>query len=87
MMSRLVQAEIDQRRTTPWAGFHDLFASASLVGGNFEGALGDPANCSAENKLCFAAPRRRRRIVASTPASSFLTAENKPLRRPRPRGP
>src|SRR5580692_6102990 len=56
MMSRLVKLEIDQRRTSPWSRFSDLFHSASLVGGNFEGALGDPAKCPAENKLCFVAP-------------------------------
>src|SRR5580704_3093955 len=68
LMSRLVKVEIDQRRTSPWGdrksdlqansatGFSDLFHSASLVGGNFEGALGDPAKCPTENKLCFASP-------------------------------
>ena len=56
MVSRLVKLEIDQRKTSPWSGFTKLFRSANLVGGNFEGALGDPSNCSAENKLCFAAP-------------------------------
>ena len=47
---------MEQRRTGPWTGFSELFKSASLVGGNFEAALGDPANCAAQNKLCFAAP-------------------------------
>ena len=56
MMSRLVRIEMEQRRTSPWAGFAELFHSASLVGGNFEGAIGDPAKCPPENKLCFAVP-------------------------------
>jgi hypothetical protein len=75
MMSRLVQAEIDQRRTSPWAGFQSLFASASLVGGNFEGALGDPANCHAENKLCFAAPDDSAELLRHA-GFRLLTAEN-----------
>jgi poly-gamma-glutamate synthesis protein (capsule biosynthesis protein) len=75
MMSRLVHAEIGQRRTSPWAGFQSLFASASLVGGNFEGALGDPANCRAENKLCFAAPDDSAELLQHA-GFRLLTAEN-----------
>ncbi|MGB8028382.1 MAG: CapA family protein [Terracidiphilus sp.] len=56
MMSRLVRVEMEQRRTSPWADFSELFKTASLVGGNFEGAIGDPAKCPAESKLCFAVP-------------------------------
>jgi hypothetical protein len=56
MMSRLVRIEMEQRRTSPWAGFAELFHSASIVGGNFEGAIGEPAKCAPENKLCFAVP-------------------------------
>ncbi len=75
MMSRLVKAEIDQRRTSPWTGFFDLFRSASLVGGNFEGALGDPANCPAENKLCFAAPDAAAELMRQA-GFQLVTAEN-----------
>ena len=86
MMSRLVKVEIDQRRTSPWretrlaptnpsTGFYDLFHSASLVGGNFEGALGDPAKCPAENKLCFAAPDSAAELMRQA-GFSFVTAEN-----------
>lgn len=56
MMSRLVRVEMEQRRTSPWAGFSDLFHSVNFVGGNFEGAIGDPAKCPPENELCFAVP-------------------------------
>jgi len=75
MMSRLVKAEIDQRKTSPWANFSDLFRSASLVGGNFEGALGDPANCPAENKLCFAAPDAAAELMQQA-GFRLVTAEN-----------
>jgi hypothetical protein len=75
MMSRLVKAEIDQRKTNPWAGFTDLFHSASLVGGNFEGALGDPAKCPAENKLCFAAPDAAAELMRQA-GFRLVTAEN-----------
>jgi hypothetical protein len=75
MMSRLVKAEIEQRKTNPWASFSDLFRSASLVGGNFEGALGDPANCPAENKLCFAAPDAAAELMRQA-GFRFVTAEN-----------
>jgi poly-gamma-glutamate synthesis protein (capsule biosynthesis protein) len=75
MMSRLVKAEIDQRKTNPWAGFSDLFHSASLVGGNFEGALGDPAKCPAEDKLCFAAPDAAAELMRQA-GFGLVTAEN-----------
>ncbi len=75
MMSRLVRAEIDQRKTSPWTNFSDLFHSANLVGGNFEGALGDPVNCPAENKLCFAAPDAAAELMRQA-GFRFVTAEN-----------
>ncbi len=87
MMSRLVKVEIDQRRTSPWretrpgsptnpsTGFSELFHSASLVGGNFESAVGDPAKCPAENKLCFAAPDSAAELMRQA-GFSFVTAEN-----------
>ena len=75
MMSRLVKAEIDQRKASPWTSFSDLFRSASLVGGNFEGALGGPANCPAENKLCFAAPDSAAELMRQA-GFRLVTAEN-----------
>ena len=75
MMSRLVRLEIDQRKTSPWTGFSDLFSSASLVGGNFEGALGDPAKCPAVNKLCFAAPDSSAELMRQV-GFRLVTAEN-----------
>jgi len=83
MMSRLVKLEIDQRRMSPWrvtrpgssTDFSDLFRSASLVGGNFEGALGNPAKCPTENKLCFAAPDSDAELMRQA-GFSFVTAEN-----------
>ena len=75
MMSRLVRMEMEQRRTGPWAGFQELFKSASLVGGNFESAIGDPANCAAQNKLCFAAPDSAAATMKQA-GFSLVTAEN-----------
>ncbi|MDR3774853.1 MAG: CapA family protein [Terracidiphilus sp.] len=75
MMARQVKAEIDRRKTGPWSGFTDLFRSASLVGGNFEGALGDPANCAAENKLCFAVPEAAAEWMRQA-GFGLVTAEN-----------
>ncbi len=75
MMSRLVRLEIEQRKTSPWTGLSDLFLSAGLVGGNFEGALGDPAKCSAENKLCFAAPDSAAETMRQA-GFRLVTAEN-----------
>jgi hypothetical protein len=75
MMSRLVKAEIDQRKTSPWTSFSDLFRSASLVGGNFEGALGDTANCPAESRLCFAAPDAAAELMRQA-GFGLVTAEN-----------
>ncbi len=86
MMSRLVKAEIDQRKTSPWTGFSDLFRSASLVGGNFEGALGDPANCPAENKLCFAVPDSAAELMRQAGFQSGDRGEQS-LRRSGPGGP
>jgi poly-gamma-glutamate synthesis protein (capsule biosynthesis protein) len=75
MMSRLVKIEMEQRRTSPWAGFSDLFHSVSFVGGNFEAAIGDPAKCSAENKLCFAVPDSATETMRQA-GFSMVTAEN-----------
>jgi poly-gamma-glutamate synthesis protein (capsule biosynthesis protein) len=75
MMSRLVRIEMEQRRTSPWTGFSDLFHGASLVGGNFEGALGDPAKCPTENKLCFATPDSAAELMKQA-GFSLVTAEN-----------
>jgi poly-gamma-glutamate capsule biosynthesis protein CapA/YwtB (metallophosphatase superfamily) len=83
--------EVDQRKTSPWSGkrpgtstgpradsspgFSDLFHSASLVGGNFESALGDPAKCPVENKLCFAAPDSAAELMRQA-GFSLVSAEN-----------
>jgi len=75
MMSRLVGIEMEHRRTGPWAGFSELFRSASLVGGNFEGALGEPARCVAQNELCFAVPDSAAEAMKQA-GFSFVTAEN-----------
>ncbi|HEY1804597.1 MAG TPA: CapA family protein [Terracidiphilus sp.] len=75
MMSRLVGIEMEQRKTGPWAGFSELFKSASLVGGNFEAAVGDPANCPSQNKLCFAVPDSAATAMKQA-GFSMVTAEN-----------
>ena len=75
MMSRLVKIEMEQRRTSPWGGFSNLFHSASFVGGNFEGALGDPAKCAPENKLCFAVPDSAAETMRQA-GFSLASAEN-----------
>ncbi len=75
MMSRLVRIEMEQRRTSPWAGFAELFHSASFVGGNFEGAIGDPAKCPVENKLCFAVPDAAAETMKQA-GFSMVSAEN-----------
>jgi poly-gamma-glutamate synthesis protein (capsule biosynthesis protein) len=75
MMSRLVRIEMEQRGTDPWTSFSELFKSASLVGGNFEAALGDPANCAAQNKLCFAATDSAAGTMKQA-GFSLVTAEN-----------
>ncbi|MGA2652700.1 MAG: CapA family protein [Terracidiphilus sp.] len=75
MMSRLVKSEIDQRQTSPWSGFTNLFQSASLLGGNFEGALGDPTGCSSGNKLCFAAPDAAAELMRQA-GFRLVTVEN-----------
>ncbi|MGD1106910.1 MAG: CapA family protein [Terracidiphilus sp.] len=75
MMSRLVRLEIDNRKTNPWTGLSELFTSASLVGGNFEGTLGDPAKYPAENRLCFAAPDSAADLMKQA-GFRLVTAEN-----------
>lgn len=75
MMSRLVRIEIEQRKTSPWARFSDLFHSASLVGGNFESAVGDAAKCAPGNKLCFAAPDSPAELMRQA-GFTMVTAEN-----------
>ncbi len=75
MMSRLVRIEMEQRRTSPWASFSGLFHGVSFVGGNFEAALGDPAKCSPENKLCFAVADSATETMRQA-GFSMVTAEN-----------
>jgi poly-gamma-glutamate synthesis protein (capsule biosynthesis protein) len=75
MMSRLVRLEMEQRRTSPWAGFADLFKSASLVGGNFEGAIGDSAMCVSPKEFCFAVPGSATETMKQA-GFTLVTAEN-----------
>jgi poly-gamma-glutamate synthesis protein (capsule biosynthesis protein) len=75
MMSRLVRMEMERRKTSPWTGFADLFRGANLVGGNLEGALGDPAKCASGNKLCFAIPDSAAELMRQA-GFSVVTAEN-----------
>ncbi len=75
MMSRLVRIEMEHRRADPWAGFSELFKSASLVGGNFESAVGDAAKCVATNELCFAVPDSAAEAMKQA-GFSLVTAEN-----------
>ena len=75
LMSRLVKSEIQQRKASPWAEFAELFRSANLVGGNFEGAIGEQANCPAESKPCFAAPEAAAAMMRQA-GFRLVTAEN-----------
>jgi len=75
MMSRLVRIEMEQRRTSPWSGFSALFKSANLVGGNFEGAIGDPAKCAAPKEFCFAMPATAAETMKQA-GFTMVTAEN-----------
>jgi hypothetical protein len=75
MMSRLVKAEIDQRKTSPWTGFTGLFGSASLVGGNFEALSATRQNAPRRNKLCFAAPDSAAELMRQA-GFRLVTAEN-----------
>ncbi len=75
MMSRLVRTEMEHRRTGPWAGFSELFKSASLVGGNFEGAVGEPAGCAVQSEFCFAVPESAAEAMKRA-GFSLVTAEN-----------
>lgn len=56
MMSRQVGAELKTRISSPWAGFQRLFLSADWVGGNFEGAIGQPQDCLRADRICLATP-------------------------------
>ena len=75
MMSRLVRIEMEQRRTSPWTSFSNLFHSVSFVGGNFEAALGDAAKCSPGNRLCFAVADSATETMRQA-GFSMVTAEN-----------
>ncbi len=59
LLSRQVKEEIEQRHLDPWRDLAPLFRSAAWVGGNLEGAVGDPAACDpalAGGETCFAVP-------------------------------
>lgn len=75
MLSRLVNAEIIARKDSPWKAFNELFHSADLVGGNFEGAIGSPAECLKQNHLCFAAAESSTELMKSA-GFRMVTAEN-----------
>ena len=80
MMSRLVKIEMEQRRTSPWTSFSDLFHSVSFVGGNFEAALGDAAKCAPEQQALLCRARFRGRNNAAGRIQPCERGEQ-PLRR------
>jgi poly-gamma-glutamate synthesis protein (capsule biosynthesis protein) len=75
MTSRLVKVEMRDRKASPWADFAELFHSASLVGGNFEGAIGDDTACPPANKLCFAVAESSLKTIQQA-GFHLVTAEN-----------
>ena len=75
MMARQVKAEMHQRKDSPWADFTELFHSADLVGGNFEGTIGDETACPRENRLCFAAPESSTQLIKAA-GFGLVTVEN-----------
>lgn len=75
MMSRQVKAEMQYRKDSPWGEFSELFHGADLVGGNFESALGDEAECPRDNSLCFASPASSAQLLKAA-GFRFVTVEN-----------
>jgi poly-gamma-glutamate synthesis protein (capsule biosynthesis protein) len=58
LLSRQVRQEIERTGRFPWAGFEELFHSATWVAGNLEGAVGGPEECSPAESAspCFDIP-------------------------------
>ncbi|MFN7950653.1 MAG: CapA family protein [bacterium] len=59
LLSRQVADEIRERGTDPWRHLRGLFAAADWVGGNLEGAVGEPGECNPRlvaAGTCFAVP-------------------------------
>jgi hypothetical protein len=75
MMSRQVDAEMQHRKSSPWTEFTQLFHSADLVGGNFEGTIGNETECPRENKLCFAVPPSSAQLIKAA-GFRLVTVEN-----------
>jgi hypothetical protein len=55
LLSRIVELELEKRKTSPWNNLRNLFRQANLVVGNLEGAVGLTRNClpSQANSPCF----------------------------------
>ena len=75
MLAREVAREIDQRRRSPWAALPDL-AQGDAVIGNFEGAVGDPADCPNDGAPCFAIRSDRLGLAAQAGFTAFTLANN-----------
>lgn len=78
LLARQVEDQIASRGSDPWRGVRELFAAADWVGGNLEGAVGDPDGCHPQvgaSGLCFAVPAR---LLAPARAAGFaaLALEN-----------
>jgi poly-gamma-glutamate capsule biosynthesis protein CapA/YwtB (metallophosphatase superfamily) len=56
LLSRQVEVELKHRNRSPWINLHKLFRGADWVAGNFEGAIGHPADCISSKSPCFATP-------------------------------
>jgi poly-gamma-glutamate synthesis protein (capsule biosynthesis protein) len=73
LVARQVAAEMRVRKSSPWAAFADEFHGASLVGANFEGAIG--AGCAQAAGPCFAVGESSAELLHKA-GFTLVTAEN-----------
>jgi len=75
LLSRDVASEWQRRKLSPWIHLADFFRGAQWLSGNFEGALGSPAECVRPAPLCFAVPDSSV-VLLKTAGFSGVTFEN-----------
>ncbi len=76
LLSRNADVDLKQRIGSPWRkSFQELFQKADWVGGNLEGAIGDPKDCIKTQRICLATPATGAQVLA-TAGFRAVTIEN-----------
>lgn len=77
ILHRQVAVEMATTGESPWAGMGDLLRRADWVGGNLEGAIGEPHDCrTTDSAACFVFPKSTPGILARAGFDALTLANN-----------